>query len=183
MLSERDLVRCEYLALRCRQDDVQAASELVAFFQRPLLYYLRRLTGSEHDAWDVSQDTWCSVFRSLHKLREPRALPSFIYRIARNHALQLLNRRGSAEVLNVHAELPIAEEPTEESFAADDALQVHRCLDELSLAHREVLTLHFLEDLSIKDIADTIGVPPGTVKSRLHFAKRALRERLQRSSP
>jgi len=57
---------------------------------------------------------------------------------------------------------------------------VHRALDELSLAHREALTLHFLQDLSLEQIANVLEVPIGTVKSRLHHAKRELRKVLER---
>ena len=62
-----------------------------------------------------------------------------------------------------------------ESFTSEDAAAVHLALDRISLPHREVLTLFFLKDLSIDDVATVIGVAPGTVKSRLFHAKRDLR--------
>lgn len=175
MLTERELILCEYLVLRCRRRDAQAATELAALFQHPLLYYLRRLTGSEHDAWDALQETWLTVFRSLHTLREPRALPAFIYRVARNQAILLLRKRHADQDLCLACDLPNPESSTEESFSAEDASEVYRGLDQLSLAHREVLTLYFLQDLSIDDIAAALEIPAGTVKSRLHYAKKALR--------
>ena len=61
----------------------------------------------------------------------------------------------------------------------EDAEQVHYGLSQLSLPHREVLTLYFLQDLSIDEIAELLGVAPGTIKSRLHFAKRSLRAVLE----
>lgn len=60
-------------------------------------------------------------------------------------------------------------------FAFEDVEQVHYGLSKLSLPHREVLTLFFLEDLSIEEIAELLEVAPGTIKSRIHFAKKALR--------
>ena len=66
---------------------------MVTFFEKPLLYYLRRMVGSEADAWDLVQETWVSVFRALPKLRDARALPAFLYRAARNHALAHLRHR------------------------------------------------------------------------------------------
>ena len=65
-------------------------------------------------------------------------------------------------------------------FSAEAAEQVHAGLSALSIPHREVLTLHFLEDLSVEETATVLGVPPGTVKSRLYYAKRALRDVLER---
>ena len=65
------------------------------------------------------------------------------------------------------------------NFSFEDAQQVHRGLSKLSLPHREALTLHFLEDLSVDEISQLLSVSPGTVKSRLHYAKRALRTILE----
>ena len=74
----------------------------------------------------------------------------------------------------------MAESPAEPEIAAEEAADVHRCLEQLPLARREVLTLFFLDDLSIAQIAEVTGVPEGTVKSRLFHAKRQLREHLSR---
>jgi RNA polymerase sigma-70 factor (ECF subfamily) len=65
-------------------------------------------------------------------------------------------------------------------FAPEDAQQVHQALSRLPLPFREVLTLHFLEEMPVQDVAEVIGIPPGTVKSRLFHAKRALRDLLQK---
>ena len=62
----------------------------------------------------------------------------------------------------------------EPDFTPEDAAAIHAGLTQLSLPHREALTLFFLQDLSIEEIASALGVPPGTVKSRLHHAKKAL---------
>ena len=92
-MSDADLILCEMLVLRCQRRDPSAAEELVAFFEKPLLYYLRRLVRSEDDAWDLFQETWISIFRTLLGLRDPRTLPAFLYRTARNHALARLRHR------------------------------------------------------------------------------------------
>src|SRR6476620_165277 len=95
MMTDADLILCELLVLRCQRRDPSAAEELVTLFERPLLYYLRRMVGSEADAWDLVQETWVSVFKALPRLRDARALPAFLYRTARNHALALLRRRDA----------------------------------------------------------------------------------------
>jgi len=178
---EREAIWDEWLVLRCRRSDLTAPTELVERYQRPLLFYLRRLVGSEADAWDISQDTWMKVFRSLHTLRDPRMLAAFIYRIARNAAYAQLRRRlipllpDDADV----DQFTSGESAIEDSvFARDEAARLHDALNRLSLPHRDVLTLHFLQDLSLSQIADVVGVPPGTVKSRIFHAKRALRKLL-----
>jgi RNA polymerase sigma-70 factor (ECF subfamily) len=176
VLSERDLILCELLVLRCRRKDSQAAAELTALFQQPLLYYLRRLLNSEADAWDALQETWLTAFRSLHMLREPRALPAFLYSTARNAALaQLRRQRNAAALMNTLEENTQEPDSAGEAFSFEDAVEVHAALDRLTLPHREVLALFFLQDLSIDGIAAVLSVPAGTVKSRLFHAKRALR--------
>lgn len=68
----------------------------------------------------------------------------------------------------------------EEDCRFENAEQVHFALNRISLAHREVLTLHFLEDLSLDQMTEILDIPLGTVKSRLSYAKRALRAVLER---
>jgi RNA polymerase sigma-70 factor (ECF subfamily) len=67
-----------------------------------------------------------------------------------------------------------------DDFSAEDAARVHRALDELEPEHREALVLRFLEEMSYEDMARVTGCPLGTVRSRLHYAKRALRRALER---
>ena len=84
--------------------------------------------------------------------------------------------RGPAE--SVQAESRPEELDNELSLEGEDVQALHRALDRIDLKHREVLVLHFLEDLPIGEIAAVIGVPAGTVKSRIHYAKKALKEEL-----
>jgi RNA polymerase sigma-70 factor (ECF subfamily) len=144
-----------------------------------LFYYLRRLAPSEADTWDLLQETWLRVFRSIASIRDPRTLPAFLYTTARNAALTRLRKRGLAvESLNGCDEADGATSPgaADWAFVAfDDAEQVHHALDQLPLPQREALTLYFLQDLSIDEIAAVLHVPAGTVKSRLHYAKQAVR--------
>jgi RNA polymerase sigma-70 factor (ECF subfamily) len=174
----------ELVVLRCRRGDHEAWEMLVRRYERRLLYYLRRLINSERDAYDVLQQTWMSAVKSLPGLRQPRALRVWLYRIARNQAADHLRRRG----IRIDSVDPIAldhiaddacGEAARTEWLIDAAEEVHAALARLSLPHREVLTLHFLEDASIEDIAAVLKVPPGTVKSRIHYAKRALRDALQ----
>jgi RNA polymerase sigma-70 factor (ECF subfamily) len=174
-MTAADLILCELLVLRCQRRDRGAADELVTFFQKPLLYYLRRMVGSEDDAWDLVQETWVSVFKALPTLRDPRALPAFLYRTARNQALALLRRRNADLQLYAAVEASPDDTDREPDFTPDDAAAVHAGLNKLSLPHREVLTLFFLQQLSIEEITSVLAIPSGTVKSRLHHAKKILR--------
>jgi RNA polymerase sigma-70 factor (ECF subfamily) len=172
--ADKQILESAILVTRCQRGDREAFAGIVRLWERPLFYYLRRLAPSEADAWDLLQDTWLRVFRAIKTLRDPRTLPAFLYTIARNVALARLCLRPEPEQqqafdLQTGGGLDCA------FLAFDDAERVHHALDRLPLAQREALTLYFLEDLSIDEIAGVLGVPAGTVKSRLHYGKQAIR--------
>lgn len=160
------------LVIRCRRGDRTAFDSLVQLWERPLFYYLRRLVPTEEDAWDLLQETWIKVYRALNTLRDPRTLPAFLYATARNTAISRLRSQDHQETAPTLEDLPV---PDCAIDAFDNAEQVHHALDQLPIAQREALALYFLQDLSIDDIATVLGVPSGTVKSRLHHGKKAIR--------
>jgi len=172
-------LRDELLVLRCQLGERAAFDELLRRWESRLLYYLRRLVPQEADAWDALQRTWLAVFRDVRHLKEPRALRAWLYRVARNQAanhcrveLAYRSRVDDEADPNGIAELDWA--PT-----ADEAERIHLALATLSLPHREVVTLHFLEQMPLDEIAEVTGKPVGTIKSRLHYAKRVLKQLLE----
>lgn len=152
-----------------------AFDDLVRLWERPLFYYLRRLTPSEPDAWDLLQETWLKVVRAIKTLRDPTALPAFLYTTARRVAIGRL-RGLPVEADDGQSTVEGAAAHDCAFIAFDDAEQVHHALDRLPLPQREAVTLYFLEDLSLDEIAGVLGVPVGTVKSRLHYGKQAIRK-------
>lgn len=179
MLREADRrVQYEWLALRCQSGEAGAFEDLIAIMERPLLYYAMSLTGNQDSALDVLQDVWIKVFRGIRKLKDPGSLRPWLYSIAHGVAVDRIRRNYSRErAEKAHAE--DFDESEELSFAEEDAEVVHRTLNQLGVKHREVLVLHFLEDLSIAEIAGVVGCSEGTVKSRMHYAKRAMKEILE----
>lgn len=186
MRTERDAIYDELLVLRWRGDrDRAAIDELLRRWERRLLYYVRRIVdGDEQDALDVLQKAFLHVVRKLHTLRDPRTLPAWLYAVARNAALA--HRRSAlARVKHVEdradvAELAARNDDGDDAVDRFDAEAVHAALAELSVPHREALTLLFLQDLTVEQIAQVIGVSPGTVKSRVYYAKAAMRAILER---
>ena len=165
----------ELLALRCRRGEKAALEELVRTWEPRLLYFIRRLVDEEQDAWDVLQQTWLRVLSGIGALREPRSLGSWLYRVARHAAFNHGQVRATYRrfLKDYHASAPGGEAPDRDDF--ETAEQLHRGLVQLPVPHREVLSLFFLEDFSIDEVAQILEVPSGTVKSRLHHAKKALR--------
>ena len=172
MARDKDTVARNLLAARCRRGDRAALEELVRTFEGRLFYFVRRLVGNEADAWDVVQKTWVRVLGGIEKLDDPGSLVPWLYQIARHTALTHARLRDPPVELPAEVPDPGAADPAD----FGDAERVHHGLVRLSLPHREVLTLFFLADLGVEQIAEVLGVPTGTVKSRLHYAKLALRK-------
>jgi len=150
---------------------------LVERYDRRLLYFVRRLLGdSQSDsAFDVLQSIWLKVHRRLPGLRAPEAFRVWLFRIAHDQAISELRRKGLRPVaLDQETDGFPNTQPDTSHEDLENSELVHRALGEISLVHRQVLTLRFLEEMSVEEIADVIGIPAGTVKSRLHYARLAL---------
>ena len=139
------------------------------------------MLGEPTEAEDVLQEVWLTVLRKIAVLNEPQAFRTWLYRIARNHAISRLRKKRRTADLDTVDEAILATDPDpiEDDFVLQqDAASVHQAMHELSSNHREVLTLRFLEQLSYDEIADIVGCSVGTIRSRIHYAKRILKEAL-----
>lgn len=146
--------------------------------ERPLLYYATSLTGNPDAALDVLQDVWLRVVRGIRRLKDPDSLKSWLYAITHGVVVDRIRRdyrRDKAE----QAQLDDAFNIDEPSFGEEDATAIRDALSRIGVKHREVLVLHFLQDLSILEIANVVGCSEGTVKSRIHYAKRQMKQILE----
>ena len=176
-----DDIRDELLVLRCLRRDLSAWDELVRRYNDRLFYYVRRMIDQDEQAAQLLQEVWVKVLQSLHSLRQGSRLAPWLYSLTRHVVMSHYRERYSTLEVTDHAELD--EQPTNESTDAsrfENAELIHFGLSRIGWAEREVLTLHFLDDLSIAEIADVLEIPMGTVKSRLHRAKSELRQVLVR---
>jgi len=174
----KEVLHFEWLALRCQTGDPEAFADLIAVMERPLIYYATSLVGNQDTALDVLQDVWLKVVRGIRRLEDPRSLKPWLYAITHGVAVDRIRhdyKRDKAE----QAHLDDASEIEEPSFNEEDATTIRDALSRLDLKHREVLVLHFLRDLSILEIAQVVGCSEGTVKSRIYYAKRQLKQILE----
>jgi RNA polymerase sigma-70 factor (ECF subfamily) len=174
-MENENRIHYEWLALRCQAGDAGAFEDLIAVMERPLLYYATSLTGNPDSALDVLQEVWIRAFRGIRKLKDPGSLRSWLYSITHGIAVDRIRKNYAREQAE-KVQFEDFQETEEPSFAAEDAAAIHQALGEIGLKHREVLVLHFLEDLSVAEIAAVVGCSEGTVKSRIHYAKRAMKE-------
>ncbi|MHC4713527.1 MAG: RNA polymerase sigma factor [Planctomycetota bacterium] len=166
------------LVLRLQAGDESAFEEIYEHYCNPVRYYLRRLLDSRESAEDVGQEVWMKVLSGIRKLRQPCAFRAWLFRIARNEAFRLLRRRRDTSLDDESTDAMPSEE-ADETFTPEDGARLHAALGNLKTAHREVLVLRFLEEMSYEEIASVVGCPPGTVRSRIYYGKRALRAILE----
>jgi len=178
-MSRTSRTQDEWIALRCQSGEPSGFEDLVAVMERPLLYYASKLAGNVEAGMDILQDVWVKAFRDIRGLKEPASLRPWLYRSTHGLAIDRIRRNLSRErAEEVHsAALQGSPEP---SFTEEDSAAIHQALNEIGLRHREVLVLHFLEDFSLAEIAAIVGCSEGTVKSRIHYAKLAMKEILLR---
>jgi RNA polymerase sigma-70 factor (ECF subfamily) len=163
----------QVLVVRCQLGDQEAFAELVARCRPRLCGFLRKMLRDPHSVDDIAQEVWLDVFQGLPRLVEPAAFLPWLYRIAHNQVYRLRRRRPVPVSLKDEAD--VAGDSDEVVFSAEEAQAVHAALDQLSEQYREVLLLRFMEQMSYEDIAGVVDCAMGTVRSRIHNGKAALR--------
>lgn len=166
---------------RIAAGDRDALATLYATYQAPLFRYLLQLTSDRGLAEEVLQDTLVAVWKSARTFEGRSSVQTWLIGIARRQAHNTLRRRALPRVDLAELEILPSSDPEPEDAALANAEQeeLATAIRWLSPAHREVLTLTFMQGLSYGEIAKVVGVPEGTIKSRLSNAKRALRALLQ----
>ena len=175
----RSELRLHLLVLRCQAGDERAFASLLDWFADRTLAHLEGLVGP--DAEDVQQDVWLAVYRGIRTLHNPRAFRTWLFRTTRHHAIDFLRRRKREERLMELAavEAKGSYDVDEERDLRVDPAVMDAVLSELSPVHREVLLLRFRDELSYSEIAMVVGCPDGTVRTRLHHAKKKLYQLLR----
>jgi len=168
----------QVLLLRCQIGDRDAFAELIERYQKPLRYFISRLLDDAQIAEDIFQETWLTVIRQIHTLRDADAFRTWLYRVARNKVYQQLRTKNRFSPLDENT--AIINENHDDVFCAEDAARIHKCLKKLMPEHREVLMLRFLEQMSYEQISRVINCSLGTVKSRIYYAKLALRNEMEK---
>lgn len=175
-ISDTTLVR------QCQGGDRHSFRMLYQRYQQKVRSTLYQLCGKAV-LDDLVQDVFLKVWQGLPKLRNPDYFATWLYRISWNVATDQ-RRRFARQITNpVDIETQdhlMADQHREEALTALHYQElIQQGLQTLSLEHRAVLVLHDLKDLPQKEVAEVLAVPLGTVKSRLHHARRSLRQFLE----
>ncbi len=175
--TERDLVE------RAKHDS-GAFALLYRQHYRAIAGYVFRRVGNEHAADDLVAEVFLTALRSLHRFRH-RGVPirAWLFRIATNTVnrwAKKQRRRWGTVSLDDEIEAPVTKRSCAEAKISSKAKSAQHAMLSLSPKHQAVLSLHYLEEMSLEDVATVLGCRLGTVKSRLSRAREALRERLNR---
>jgi len=163
---------------QARAGDSGAWDALLQRFRLPLYIYIFQMVREEQASFDLVQDTMISAVRNIGSLQEDAKFPNWLYRIARQKCLQhwrKSNREEDALRELGDAELNGAEDPRRLLIRREQRAKFLELLEKLPAQQREVLVLHFIEEFPLEAIAEVAGAPVGTIKSRLHYAKKAFR--------
>lgn len=180
------------LVNRWKEGDESAFEELVGRHQQRVFRLLMRMMGNREEAEDVAQETFLSLHRHGRRFRAEARFSTFVYRVAANAALNrrrsLGRSRARIDKLKVRTEagddLPVSPRNPEDATAgAELTARVREALQNLSPSLRMPVILYDIEGLSYGEIAKVLGIAEGTVKSRIHRARRALREELRALLP
>jgi len=167
----------ELLVVRCQLGEREAFDELIESWYGPLWQYCRRVTGNDEAAGDIAQDVWLRVLKGITRLRDAARLRAWLFGIARRVLMDRFREQYAAPIA---ADVDIGEIPAD-AFAGDveeDLNAMRDGLARLPIVEREVLTLFYLQELSLAEVSDVLAVPVGTVKSRLFRARQLLRQEL-----
>ncbi len=170
----------ELLVIRCQLGERAAFSALYERWATPLARHLARVTGEGAAVDDLCQEVWLRVLGGLGRLREPARFRGWFFGIAHRVLMDRLRSRYAAPV-----DVALTDVELRESDDVDASWQATRELESglaaLTPIERGVIDLFYLQELSLSEIAETLGIPLGSVKSRLFRARAQLRRVLQPS--
>ena len=170
----------EYLVSLSQAGSSEALDGLARRWTPRLRRYATRMLGGSAEAAemarDVVQETWVGAIRGLRRLHDPAQFPAWIYGIATRKCVDAIRATTRRRRLDVRAAAGGA--GRKESLALEHLIDLATATRGLPPLHRAVVHLFYREDLSVDEIASTLGIPAGTVKSRLHHAREALRRQM-----
>lgn len=173
-----------------KKGDQAAYEDVVLFFQDRIYHHCMRMLGNAHEAEDVAQEAFIRAYINIHSFDSNRKFSTWLYRIATNLTIDRLRKRKpdyylDAEVkgtdgLTMYGQIPTDTELPEDAVEKLELKNyVHEEIAGLTPIYRSIILLRYLEDFSLKEISDILDIPLGTVKTRLHRGREALRGRLR----
>jgi len=173
MKDERCDIENQLLVMDAQDGDAGAMEKLVSRWQRRLWQHAFRLTDDAQAAWDITQQSWLGIIKGLRKLHDPANFKAWAYGITTNKSIDWIKKTKAVKHISL-------EEVQEQQHKAKYDTGVKELLEKLDIRKRAVLSLYYFEQLDILEISTALNIPKGTVKSRLHNARKELKELWQK---
>ena len=177
------------LVTRARTGDADAQAELAERHRQALFFLALQLMGNRDDAMDVAQEALLRFFKTLHRFDCRRPVRPWLFQIVRNRVVDLYRRQKVRRHDSIDATdhdgnpylvlVDSSVDPERDVARSELRVRILEALGKLSHIQREILVLRDYQDLSYSEIAETLSIPIGTVMSRLHGARKHLRQKLQ----
>ncbi|MFC4402297.1 RNA polymerase sigma factor SigW [Gracilibacillus xinjiangensis] len=173
-----------------KKGDQSAFEDIVEHFQGKVFAICFRMVGNKHEAEDIAQEAFIRAYINIQSYDENRKFSTWLYRIATNLAIDRMRKKKpdyyldaeikGADGLNLYAQIPddgVLPEDEVESLETQSYIQKE--IMELPTKYRSIIALRFIDELSLKEISEILEIPVGTVKTRIHRGREALRKKLR----
>lgn len=170
----KDKIFDELLIFKCREGDQKAFSLLISRWNKKLVFFAYKFTNDIESARDIAQESWISIHKGLNNLNDPAKFSTWAFRITYNKSMDYLRQQQRASQIET---MPAENTDDELEDYHDDAATVSELLSKMPAQHKTILTLFYLEQQSIRQIASILKLPEGTIKSRIYYAREFLKRK------
>jgi RNA polymerase sigma factor (sigma-70 family) len=178
MKSEEEHILDELLVMRTQNGDMKAFSLLVKRWQPDILRQAYRLTRNGDAALDVAQETWQAIARGIYKLKSPQAFKTWSFRIVSNKSVNWIKDQQKQRKLQDESQSQISMD--EQDSGIENIELIKRVLNELPVKSKTILSMFYVDNHSVKEISQILSLSKGTVKSRLFYARKMLKEEFEK---
>jgi RNA polymerase sigma factor (sigma-70 family) len=171
----------ELLVMRTQNGDMKAFSLLVKRWQPALLRQAYRLTRDDEAALDVAQEAWKAIAKGIYRLKSPSAFKTWSFRIVSNKSVNWIKEQQKQRALKIEGEQFVTQ--GEQSEESENVELIKRALNELPVKSKAILSMFYVDNHSVKEISQILSLSAGTVKSRLFYARKMLKEKFETFKP
>ncbi|WP_066175250.1 RNA polymerase sigma factor SigW [Bacillus marinisedimentorum] len=169
--------------------DQNAYAEVVELYKDRVFQICYRMLGNRHEAEDIAQEAFIRAYVNIHRYNADKKFSTWLFRIATNLSIDRIRKKkpdfyldaeiGGTDGLTMYSQIAVdGKLPEEEAEALETQDWVHQQILALPEKYRTVIVLKYIEELSLKEISDILDLPVGTVKTRIHRGREALRKKM-----
>jgi RNA polymerase sigma-70 factor (ECF subfamily) len=176
-----DIQDSKQLVLQIQDGSLEALGDLYDRYNRLVFRTALGVTGDPESASDLLQEVFLRLFRFAARIDPDRPLEPWLYRMTANLSYTWVKRRRWAQPIEDVSDWLAGSKKSQPTYRAEKNeawKQVESAIQTLPLPQRSVIVLYYINECSLQEVADILDIPTGTVKSRLHYARRTLKEQM-----